>query len=285
LLDRVAMPDPAAFRPPNVERAFAWTRWHDNWIRRPDLWLGPDALDAVDWSTLDAMLRDYLTDERCMFDGAAYQWLAACAVYPAVRWDLTVFLGVRLRWVDAPGAHQPIYTEARCARLTHLPWFKVGYMPAWLRRRLIATLSRTQRTAVARHLTDVLEHAVLGGAAGVDAMRLKIHQDNPDLPAGEPLRDEVFLEFLASRDELWLAAPRKLAATFNNLRTHRILEEWAVLGLLAVYFVAAVALVPWPGDGALDTGSWVPVGMLALSLLTWPVARWLLMNVWWSSPS
>jgi hypothetical protein len=283
LLDRVAMPDPTSFRVPYVARPFTWTSWYDNWVKRPDYWLGPDEIDSADWADLERMLQDYFTDEYGVFDRPAFDWLAACAVYPAIRWDLTVFLGVKLRWVDANGVELPVYTEARCARLASLPWFHAGYMPAWLRRRLIATIGPSQRVAVAHHLTDILERAVMGDEDATDAVRLKIYHDHPDIYAGEPLRDEVFLDFLAARDELWFQVPKKLSDIFHNLRSRQMFQECATLGLIALYSAATIVLVPWPSDGPLATGSWVPVGVLALSVVTWPLAKWLTKS-WWPAP-
>jgi len=57
------MPDMTSVRLPNVARCISWTRWHDNWAKRPDFWLGPYGLESTDWVELERMLKDYFTDE------------------------------------------------------------------------------------------------------------------------------------------------------------------------------------------------------------------------------
>ncbi|WP_425422014.1 SUMF1/EgtB/PvdO family nonheme iron enzyme [Phaeodactylibacter xiamenensis] len=59
------------------------------------------------------------------------RWVAACAIYPELHWDLTIAIGEVLR---DPG--QPIqFIEMR--ELARLPWFRQGYMPQPVRAQLL----------------------------------------------------------------------------------------------------------------------------------------------------
>ncbi len=92
-----------------------------------------------------------------------FNLLAACAVYPILDWPLTILL---LRALDAS---KPL--EARFGQLlrfSRLPWFRVGWMPDWLRSRLLRELpvetERSIRSALRLHI----------GAAGDDALRATV---------------------------------------------------------------------------------------------------------------
>jgi len=71
--------------------------------------------------------------ETYLGDHGTFQWLCACAVYPELHWQLTLALGLALQ-------DQTRLDEARLLRLTRLPWFRIGRMPAALRPALIAAL-------------------------------------------------------------------------------------------------------------------------------------------------
>src|SRR5208283_2187999 len=96
-------------------------------------------------------------------------------------------------------------------RLAGLPWFREGFMPDWLRRRLLATLPPAIQAQAAALLQDLLERAVRPDASFSDAIRLRIARERPDARAGRPERDEIFIEALAKADPLALAVPRSLS--------------------------------------------------------------------------
>jgi formylglycine-generating enzyme required for sulfatase activity len=65
------------------------------------------------------------------------QWIAACAVYPALHWDLTLFLGRELQGDD----DNPLLSAANLRQLSRLPWFVEGRMPEAARLQLVEYLS------------------------------------------------------------------------------------------------------------------------------------------------
>jgi hypothetical protein len=245
-------------------------RW--TWTSRPRRWLIPVPPDGRAMDLLESEIARYFTDARGVFDESAFWWFAACAIYPALRWDLTVYLGLKLVAPRVNGG-MPLYSEERALRLAVLPWFRDGFMPDWLRRRLIALLPKTVRLQAFALLRDLFNRAVKSGNESFDAVRLRIAQDQPDPTAARPERDEIFLDALARADDLAFEAPRNLRAMIGAMKDPFVAREWGTLALIAAYWAAAAWLVPWPSDGALATGSWLPVLLLALVIVTLPVAR------------
>lgn len=151
---------------------------------RAERWLGDAPVLEADWARLDDALRSYL-------DPIAYVWLSACAIYPELRWDLTLYLG---QSVDA-GVDQPLYSEARLADLLKLPWFRSGRMPDWFRAKLIEGLEPSTAQQVRSLLRKLIDDATENGAeTDQDALRLRIATVEPG--AEMPLQDTVFLDFL-----------------------------------------------------------------------------------------
>lgn len=103
---------------------------------------------------LMVQLRAYMGEQRMA-------WLAACAIFPALSWPLTLGLG---RQVLAHQAAQP-GTEAHDVEaelalglgiLAALPWFRHGRMPDWLRQHLLA--DSVLNTGLQSTLRTWLEH-------------------------------------------------------------------------------------------------------------------------------
>jgi len=94
-----------------------------------------------DWKTVDSQERirmpevfDDVNELRHYLGEALFQWLCACAVYPELHWDLTLYLG------SLPCMPQGLIAEANLLRLIRLPWFRTGSMPDELRWALIGEL-------------------------------------------------------------------------------------------------------------------------------------------------
>ena len=117
---------------------------------RPGLWLSSAKPGEVLLSALEAAAREALTPE-------GYRWLAACAVYPELKWNLTLHLGATLQ--DA--RRKPLMRPERLLKLAVLPWFRDGSMPVWLRRRLTESMSPSEfqetQAALSRLLLSVFD--------------------------------------------------------------------------------------------------------------------------------
>ncbi|HYO91860.1 MAG TPA: hypothetical protein VEQ40_09495, partial [Pyrinomonadaceae bacterium] len=90
------------------------------------------------------MLRDYLGKD-------VFEWLCACAIYPELHWDLTLYLG------SLPSLGNNLVQEKNLLRLASLPWFRTGSMPDNLRWLLINELPAEKARAVRTSLIQLLE--------------------------------------------------------------------------------------------------------------------------------
>lgn len=103
----------------------------------PERWL---SRTAPEQSSIDGLVKNL---QRGL-GKQGFFWICACAVYPELRFELTVFLGQSL-----PGyATKPLLDSERFALLSSLPWFRNNFMPDWLRIRLIGELSSKEKTKV-----------------------------------------------------------------------------------------------------------------------------------------
>jgi hypothetical protein len=252
-------------------------------------WIVETPPDEYRWDDLRRALVSYL-------DRGAYYWLCACAIYPGVRWDLTLFLGVTL--TDERGAK--LYREDRLSALTALPWFRQGRMPDWLRKRLINEVAQEAVSirAVLRELVERsrIQHAPDPG----NAVTLRIATPERG-EVSEALDDEIFLDFLAKGEVTdfevpWLDALKRLIPQGASSWIDR--TGVAIAGLGLVFAGLAFAVAPRGGrvgvwdtsnlsDGALPSGAWAPLAMClvafvaALSIADHaPLRR----NVAWLSP-
>ncbi|MCP4657091.1 MAG: hypothetical protein GY856_16910, partial [bacterium] len=166
-------------------------------------------------------------------------------------WDLTLHLGHRLR---ASGGER-LLRPKRLASLGRLPWLRHGYMPDWLRARLVSDLPRARRKSVRAVLERLLLTALDDPA---DAFHLDVAREGVGdrsrlaewvlrrlarrAPEESPLRDEVFVRFMTGRrpDRLAVPLPPEVG---GFLRVDRVRgAAWrprlAVLGLAAAVLVA-----------------------------------------------
>ncbi len=224
-----------------------------------------------------------LRELRNFLDGPGFEWLCALAVYPAVQWDLTLYLGVSLAEVrGGEPARQPLYREDRIAALTQLPWLREGAMPVWLRRALTGELGRAGR---ADEVRDALK-ALIGRAKELGERRtegdvvLSIAREQP-IEGFDPERlydDEVLLDFMARGRVEDFALPRR--SILEAILPRGLLDRIGVPGLIAgavalVYAAAAWWLtpktdgLPWGLGGEAPNptvaGAWLPLMLLTLA--------------------
>ena len=80
------------------------------------------------------------------------RWIAACAIYPELHWDLSLHIGEQLREDD-----QPIpFSEVRA--LARISWFQEGYMPQGVRSQLLEAqvLTAAEERCVRGAIVDIL---------------------------------------------------------------------------------------------------------------------------------
>ena len=207
-------------------------------------------------------------------DGPGLSWLRALAVYPALRWDLMLYLGMKLKDGD-----KALFSEARAVRLCRIPWFRQGYMPNWVRERLIAELDPDRR----QEISDLIGTLLISGTArgdGIANVRLPIaieagaRADTATLAKTHRAADDaVLLDFLEKQDETAFAAPQSLTDRLLGARHAFRIRERATGLVATVYALAFLWLLPKPWDGPLQTGAFLPLIVLALGAVAWPLAR------------
>ncbi|MBN1560824.1 WD40 repeat domain-containing protein [candidate division KSB1 bacterium] len=206
--------------------------------QRPMLYLEQNEPEPAKVEQLCRQLMNYLGDE-------GFYWLCACAVYPMLGWDLTIYLGYRL--LDDAG--QKLITEERLLRLARLPWLRYGMMPNWWRLRLIQEMGRQGETAVRKALQDLLESAIEEPGQGfiLDVARTpglkrrhwrRILKFLKTTPEESGMHDYVFLTYMSGRRPRRLAVgvPNVLRRFFSN-RT-KTWFDWlpvAVAGVLIMF--------------------------------------------------
>jgi formylglycine-generating enzyme required for sulfatase activity len=133
--------------------------WHEKPSNQPfaadpkPLFL-PDDIDA------DAL--ESITDDPLLF-----QWICACAVYPELHWNLTVYVGTKIQ-------KKPV-TETQVLRLLQLPWFQKAEIPDPWRRVLIQKLSEANKEATHEAIVDLLEqNQPPAQSAAMDLFRLNL---------------------------------------------------------------------------------------------------------------
>jgi tetratricopeptide (TPR) repeat protein len=202
------------------------------------------------------MLRDYLGKD-------VFEWLCACAIYPELHWDLTLYLGA------LPSLGNNLVQEKNLLRLAGLPWFRTGSMPDNLRWLLINELPPEKARAIRTSLIQLLEkNAPPRETVAEESYRLNLvaqrwlHSRSRErlrellalmrkLPRSVALRDQTLIRSLESAPQLPLnlTLPPRFRKFFYQsglpafgLRTSaRLLLALMTIG---VAWVAIMALAP-----------------------------------------
>jgi hypothetical protein len=153
---------------------------------RPIRWVEAGTPDEGPLASLEADLRQALPP-------AAHDWLVACAVYPELNWKVTVHLGRKL------AGSQHSWDSRHLTRLLWLPWFRIGRMPAWLRRRLTdampGELYRQIREILSLLLLSGMNNALRSAALSMgldDRSRTSVIERN----VAKQVRDSVLIDFM-----------------------------------------------------------------------------------------
>lgn len=207
-------------------------------LERPNYWFTRAKPDERLLARLLEQLRAYL--------GQDFTWLAACAIYPSLHWDITLLLGQSLYGDTGDGR------ELRLLSLVRLPWFNRGFMPLWLRQVLIETLPAPLEQRLRELLLSLLADGTLSGEN--PGFKLEVHRElagktDPLAKSRAPHRDHVFLRFLSMShsQRLALRLPRSLRALLFHRADPFNGPRWFWLGLLTLgACLSAQLLLPKP---------------------------------------
>ena len=155
-------------QPESLEALAEWLASDRATLRADEDWPGayPPSLrgGAAEWVARQSpppeeAMEDLLFELRGYLGPLRFQWLCACAVFPAVSWPLTLSLGREV--LGGGGPADPAALARGVAALGALPWFRYGRMPAWLREALLDRVDPAQearlRGVVERRLAAAME--------------------------------------------------------------------------------------------------------------------------------
>jgi WD40 repeat protein len=210
-------------------------------------WLDRSPPTAPEITSMLKSLEQYLGND-------GYYWFTACAVFPELHWNITLYLGTQLK----TDSNQSLAEVCSPIKLARLPWFRSGYMPDWLRSLLILKLTKEQELTIRSALQNLLVSSVQGT---VNQQQLEVATQYekmlPDLlnpmlrllskrsEDGSPLRDYLFLDFMQGKPILATKVPDELRDSLKrkNLLPRtlpRTFWEW----LVAAVIITGATLLP-----------------------------------------
>ena len=205
----------------------------------PQRWVERYPVDDQTVTDVLAALKRYLGED-------GFLWLSACAIFPEVRWPITLYLGNTLE----NGAGQKLLNRIPFIELVALPWFRWGYMPDWLRLKLIQGLSPDSDQQIRNTFRKLLTDVFLN-----DEGQLKLHiaeQKSPDFLKQftefllqtfgkqeidrNPFQDQIFVEFMNQNRSVLLLELPQTQQWRDWLKTPTKVGRWLLvfLGLSAV---------------------------------------------------
>ncbi|MCH4903889.1 hypothetical protein GSN00_05700, partial [Cylindrospermopsis raciborskii CHAB3438] len=184
---------------------------------RPLHWIERNSPPTKDIDAMLVSLEEYLGKNN-------FYWLGACAVFPQLHWNITVYLGNTLKTETG----HSLLEVGSLTKLARLPWFRYGYMPDWLRSLLIAKLTNEQKHTIRTVFKDLLVTAVQGSEGRLQLEIGKKHHSflskllaNPIMfyllsrrvSEGSQLRDYLFVSFMTRQSKLTI----EVSDTFSRL--------------------------------------------------------------------
>ncbi len=94
---------------------------------------------------------DLLSTLREYYDESMIRWIAACAIYPALQWELTLYLGQQI--------DDQLLRLENLRQLCRLPWFVEGKMPEAVRSELLAYLPESEEVTLRKQLYQVFSQS------------------------------------------------------------------------------------------------------------------------------
>lgn len=116
---------------------------------------------TTDLSPSRVVIAAILQDLHRWLGARGFLWHAACAIYPQLRYDLTLYIGSVLpagAGENIPALFRDTPEDRRVLdRMTSLPWFRAGRMPEWLRKEMLQAISADDRERAATVIRDLFK--------------------------------------------------------------------------------------------------------------------------------
>lgn len=212
----------------------------------------PEGAFEQRWPSSDDQAKSLDDLERAL-GPFGFQWLCACAVYPGLRFPLSVYLGRCLAeaWPRLPP------DEDEHLALFRLPWFRSGWMPEELRLALIQRLEPRLRPVVRQAIESLLFASLEDDKRDPDAAaprdlavpprgwRAALRAWFEAAPPGAPVRDAIFVHYMLGRvpKPADLRLNRRLARLFGARLAGWLDRRTLAWGAVALAVTAAVWLL------------------------------------------
>ncbi|MEO0581373.1 MAG: hypothetical protein AAF135_04030 [Bacteroidota bacterium] len=120
----------------------------------PKMWkelsLAEEQKLQVDGDNLIESLRKY-------FDAQTLEWIAACALWTSVHWDLTLFLGRKVKENYAAEGESTQLELAEVIQIARIPWFVEGEIPVEAKKQLLDFLPEARQNALRAEIYTLME--------------------------------------------------------------------------------------------------------------------------------
>jgi formylglycine-generating enzyme required for sulfatase activity len=202
--------------------------------------LSDEEIEKNEIIALRSQLKSYLGSK-------GYDWLCACAVYPELIWQLTLYLGYQLNGTDK----KQLYDFDLLRQLIRLPWFRHGNMPSWLRNDLIKDMPRKKEKAVRQALyqlfltanekpvnTFAIDYAVISKRNSRQLGRHFFKQIKPKDMEDPLFNDHIFVTFM--RNDLSVKIP-KIISLLKPDYDRPILSQWRWL----IVMISLITCIIW----------------------------------------
>lgn len=129
-------------------------------------WEAEEPLSPIAWKRMQYQMTppemdtmDVIGELRAYLGPTALQWLAACAWYPELSWELSLRLGKGMESIEQGEASRLIDLDG-LIHLFRLPCFRQGEMPRQMREALVDILPESQASAVREQLLQLLQQPI-----------------------------------------------------------------------------------------------------------------------------
>ena len=229
----------SAMRPVSDGRQYSIAALLTFFAQRPGRWMQTVAPPRADRLQLLEHLSRTLPPQ-------ILNWLTATAIYPELRWLLTLSLK---RGVADPGqsGRSGRTMDRNLLALSRLPWFRSGWMPDWVRALLQQALAGREKHLVRRVILDALGLTDRRVMPSTEDMRINLGEDHVD--RREHLKtDGIMLRYLlplVQRSQRLFTLPESRVRKLMRKPLQRLagIAAAAMLVAAATSF-AALSLIP-----------------------------------------